>query len=86
MATWIGLVVLVLAVLVWSPFTVGSLIIVIIVILVILVVVGVEAIRRTSLAEQATLLEAEAATSPRPLKPVGAAASADSGGDTDESA
>ncbi len=83
MATWIGLVVLVLAVLVWSPFTVGSLIIVIIVIL---VVVGVEAIRRTSLAEQATLLEAEAATSPRPLKPVGAAASADSGGDTDESA
>jgi hypothetical protein len=78
-ATWIGLVVLVLAVLIWSPFTLGSWISGLIVF--ILVVVGVEAIRRTSLAEEATRLEAEAAAQPRTAEPVGVAASADSGAD-----
>ncbi len=57
--TWIGLAVLILAVLVWSPFTVGSWVSGLIIVG--LVIVGIEAIRRTSLAEQPTLL-AQAAT------------------------
>ncbi len=49
-ATWIGLVVLVLAALVWSPFSAsGNWITVLIVVAV--VAVGVEALRRASLAE-----------------------------------
>ncbi len=49
-ATWIGLVVLVLAVLVWSPFSASGNWITVLIVLG-LVVVGVEALRRTSLAE-----------------------------------
>jgi hypothetical protein len=57
--TWIGLAVLVLAMLVWSPFTVGSWLAGLIIVG--LVVIGIEAIRRTSLAEaEATLLAQEA--------------------------
>jgi hypothetical protein len=78
-ATWIGLVVLVLAVLVWSPFTLSSWISGLIVF--VLVLVGVEAIRRTSLAEAATRLEDDAAAQPSTAEPVSAAASADSGPD-----
>ena len=51
-ATWIGFAVLVLAALAWSPFAAGNWLTVLIVVM--LVVVGIEAIRRTSLAEHAT--------------------------------
>lgn len=72
-ATWIGLVVVVLIVLTWSPFTAaGNWLTVLIVVT--LVIVGVEALRRTSLAEE-----------PHPEKanadPETATASAESGAD-----
>jgi hypothetical protein len=55
-ATWIGFAALVLVVLAWSPFsTSGNWLTVLIVLA--LIVVGIEALRRTSLAEQATLPE-----------------------------
>jgi hypothetical protein len=57
-ATWIGLAVLALVVLVWSPFTAGGNWLTVLIVL-ILVVVGVEALRRTSLAEEATRTEDE---------------------------
>ena len=75
-ATWIGFVVLVLVVLAWSPFTSANWLTGLIVVL--LVVVGVEAIRRTSLAEEATRLEQQAATHTPDTDPVGVAAFADS--------
>ncbi len=58
-ATWIGFAVLVLVVLTWSPFSAGGNWLTV-VILLILIVVGIEAIRRTSLAEEATRIENEA--------------------------
>ena len=58
-ATWIGFAVLVLVALAWSPFSAGGAWLTILIVLV-LVVVGIEAIRRTSLAEAATLIEDEA--------------------------
>jgi hypothetical protein len=61
-ATWIGFAVLVLVVLLWSPFAASGWLTGLIV--VVLVVVGIEAIRRTSLAEEATRLEEEAAAQP----------------------
>ena len=70
---------LVLVVLAWSPFTSANWLTGLIVVL--LVVVGVEAIRRTSLAEEATRLEQEAATHAADTDPVGVTASADSGAD-----
>ncbi len=48
---WIGLYVLVLAVLVWSPFSASGNWLTVLIVLG-LVVVGVEALRRTSLAEE----------------------------------
>ncbi len=59
-ATWIGLVVLVLAVLVWSPFSASGNWVTILIVLG-LVVVGVETLRRTSLAEEAASRAEEAA-------------------------
>ena len=56
LATWIGFAVLVLVVLAWSPFSAaGNWLPALLVLL--LVVVGIEAIRRTSLAEEATRIE-----------------------------
>jgi cadmium resistance protein CadD (predicted permease) len=77
-ATWIGFAVLVLVVLFWSPFTASNWLTGLIV--VILVVVGIEAIRRTSLAEEATRLEEEAAAQTAAAQGA-VAASANSGGD-----
>ena len=57
---WIGLAVLILVFLAWSPFSAGGDWLTVLIVL-ILVVVGIEAIRRTSLAEEATLIEDEAA-------------------------
>jgi hypothetical protein len=57
-ATWIGLAVLVLAVLVWSPFSAGGNWLTVLIVLA-LVAVGIEALRRTSLAEEAARIEAE---------------------------
>ena len=55
-ATWIGFAVVILLALAWSPFSAaGNWLTVLIVVM--LIVVGIEAIRRTSLAEQATLIE-----------------------------
>jgi len=55
-ATWIGFAVLVLVVLAWSPFSAaGNWLTALLVLLI--VVVGIEAIRRTSLAEEATRIE-----------------------------
>jgi fumarate reductase subunit D len=61
-ATWIGFAVLVLVVLTWSPFSAGGNWVTVLIVLV-LTVVGIEAIRRTSLAEEATRIEYEAKTS-----------------------
>ncbi len=58
-ATWIGFAVLVLVALAWSPFSAGGAWLTVLIVLA-LVVVGIEAIRRTSLAEEATLIEDEA--------------------------
>ncbi len=58
-ATWIGFAVLVLVVLAWSPFSAGGAWLTVVIVL-ILIVVGIEAIRRTSLAEEATRIENEA--------------------------
>ena len=58
-ATWIGFAVVVLVALAWSPFSAGGAWLTVLIVLV-LVVVGIEAIRRTSLAEEATLIEDEA--------------------------
>ncbi len=58
-ATWIGLAVLVLVALAWSPFSAGGNWLTALIV-VLLVVVGIEAIRRTSLAEAATLIDDEA--------------------------
>ena len=60
-ATWIGLAVLVLVVLTWSPFSAGGNWVTVLIVLA-LIVVGIEAIRRTGLAEEATRLEDEAKT------------------------
>lgn len=80
-ATWIGLFVLVLAVLVWSPFTAAGNWLTVLIVLG-LVVVGVEALRRTSLAEEATRVEEdEAQHRQESLTPPVAAASAESGAD-----
>lgn len=57
-ATWIGFAVLVLVALAWSPFSAGGAWLTVLIV-VALVVVGIEAIRRTSLAEEATLIEDE---------------------------
>ena len=57
--TWIGLAVLVLVVLTWSPFSAGGNWLTVLIVL-ILIVVGIEAIRRTSLAEEATRIEDDA--------------------------
>jgi hypothetical protein len=78
-ATWIGLAVVILAVLVWSPFTAGNWLTGLIV--VILVVIGIEAIRRTSLAEDATRLEQEAAARAAETDPADVPVPADSGAD-----
>jgi hypothetical protein len=56
--TWIGLAVLALAVLVWSPFSAGGNWLTVLIVLA-LVAVGIEALRRTSLAEEAIRIEAE---------------------------
>lgn len=61
-ATWIGLAVLVLVLLTWSPFSAGGNWITVLIVLV-LIVVGIEAIRRTSLAEEATRIDDEARAS-----------------------
>ena len=58
-ATWIGFAVLVVVVLSWSPFSAGGNWLTVLIVL-ILIVVGIEAIRRTSLAEEATRIEDEA--------------------------
>ena len=58
-ATWIGFAVLVLVVLTWSPFSAGGNWVTVLIVLA-LIVVGIEAIRRTSLAEEATRIENEA--------------------------
>ncbi len=58
-ATWIGLAVLVLVVLAWSPFSAGGDWLTVLIVLA-LVILGIEAIRRTSLAEEATHIEDEA--------------------------
>ena len=65
--TWIGFAVLILVVLAWSPFSAGGDWLTVLAVLVI-VVVGIEAIRRTSLAEEATLIddEVEAVTAEAP--------------------
>ncbi len=55
-ATWIGFAVLVLVALAWSPFSAGGDWLTVLMV-VALVVVGIEAIRRTSLAEEAALIE-----------------------------
>ena len=59
-ATWVGFAVVILAVIAWTPIIAASSWLTFLIVL-ILVVVGIEAIRRTSLAEEATLLESEAA-------------------------
>ena len=59
-ATWVGFAVVILAVIAWTPIIATSSWLTVLIVL-ILVVVGIEAIRRTSLAEEATLLESEAA-------------------------
>ena len=76
-ATWIGLAVLVLVVLVWSPFSAGGNWLTVLIVLA-LIAVGIEAIRRTSLAEAATIIE-EAADDQRPESDLAAAVSADPG-------
>ena len=58
-AMWIGLAVLVLVVLAWSPFSAGGDWPVVLIVLA-LVAVGIEALRRTSLAEEATVIGDEA--------------------------
>lgn len=75
-ATWIALFVVVLAVLVWSPFSAGGNWVTVLIVLG-LVVIGVEALRRTSLAEeppqpdhpQNRPMSAEAATAAVPAQP-----------------
>ncbi len=57
--TWIGFAVLVLVVLAWSPFSAGGNWLTVLIVLA-LIVVGIEAIRRTSLAEAATRVEDQA--------------------------
>lgn len=64
-AMWIGLAVLSLTVLVWSPFSAAGNWLTVVIVL-ILVVVGIEAIRRTSLAEEAPLPVEE--TDAQPVK------------------
>jgi len=56
--TWIGLAALILVILAWSPFSAGGDWLTVLIVL-ILVVIGIEAIRRTSLAEDSTLVEDE---------------------------
>ena len=82
-ATWIGLAVLVLVLLAWSPFSAGGDWLTVLIVL-LLVVVGIEAIRRTSLAEEATLIEDEAEALEREADLV-AAATAGSGSEVSSS-
>ena len=77
---WIGFAVLVLVVLAWSPFSAGGNWLTVLIVL-ILVVVGVEALRRTSLAEEATRVEAEARVDSG--EPAAVATSASAGSSTD---
>lgn len=79
-ATWIGLVVLVLAALVLSPFSAGGNWATVLIVLG-LVVVGVEALRRTSLAEEARRVEEAARKRQDSLAPAVAAVSVESGAD-----
>ena len=76
-ATWIGFAALVLVVLAWSPFSTGDNWVPVLIVLV-LIVVGIEVIRRTSLAEDATRLEEEAQALQSNLDPT---VSAESGAD-----
>ena len=59
--TWIGLAVLALAVLTWSPFSAGGNWLTVLIVLGI-IIIGIEALRRTSLTEAATRLEDEGST------------------------
>jgi hypothetical protein len=79
-ATWIGFAALVLVVLAWSPFSAGGNWLTVLIVL-ILIVLGIEALRRTSLAEEATRLEAEAEARQTSDDPAVAAVSADTGAD-----
>ena len=69
--TWIGLAVLVLVVLTWSPFSAGGNWLTVLIVLA-LIVVGIEAIRRTSLAEAATHIDDQANTPHTDTDPVAA--------------
>jgi hypothetical protein len=79
-ATWIGLAALVLIVLAWSPFSAGGNWLTVLIVLV-LVVLGIEAIRRTSLAEEATQVERDEIAPQADAEPAAAAVSAESGAD-----
>jgi fumarate reductase subunit D len=79
-ATWIGFAALVLVVLAWSPFSAGGNWLTVLIVLM-LIIVGIEALRRTSLAEEATRLEEAAEARLASSDQAVATVSADSGGD-----
>jgi len=79
-ATWIGFAALILVVLAWSPFSAGGNWVTVLIVL-ILIVVGIEALRRTSLAEQATRIEEEAQAEEEGPDPALVTASAEPGAD-----
>jgi hypothetical protein len=80
-ATWIGFAALVLVVLAWSPFSAGGNWVTVLLV-VALVVVGIEAIRRTSLAEEAAQVERDEAAPHTDAEPATATASPDTNADT----
>ena len=67
-ATWIGLAVVILAALAWSPFSAGGNWLTMLIV-VIIVVIGIEAIRRASLADQATRTDDETDAEPANTEP-----------------
>jgi flagellar biosynthesis/type III secretory pathway M-ring protein FliF/YscJ len=75
-ATWIGFAALVLVVLAWSPFSAGGNWVTVLLVLA-LVVVGIEAIRRTSLAEEATQVERDETAPHAHAEPATATVTAD---------
>jgi hypothetical protein len=78
--TWIGFAVLVLVVLVWSPFSAAGNWLTVLIVLA-LIVVGVEALRRTSLAEEATAVEEAESAREADAERDGAADPAETGAD-----
>jgi hypothetical protein len=79
-AAWIGLATLVLVLLAWSPFSAGGNWLTVLIVLV-LVVVGIEALRRTSLAEEATRADEAAQDRQDSADPAVVATSAEPGAD-----